>query len=78
MPATTLRPFTGPDYHEPSTRDARERIIEFFKVHLRSAPSPERPAQNRPDSGSTAPPGPQAPTSRVDEAEAGTGESAAE
>ena len=24
--------FTGPDYHEPSARDARERIIAFFDV----------------------------------------------
>jgi carboxymethylenebutenolidase len=27
--------FTGPDYHEPSARDARERIIAFFNAHLR-------------------------------------------
>jgi carboxymethylenebutenolidase len=37
--------FTGPSYHEPSARDARARIIEFFNEHLRPTPDQRPPAE---------------------------------
>ena len=30
---------TGNPYHEPSARDARRRILEFFARHLAAAPA---------------------------------------
>lgn len=32
-----LAKLTGNDFHEPSARDARRRIVEFFGAHLKSA-----------------------------------------
>jgi carboxymethylenebutenolidase len=33
---TVLSPLMGPGYHEPSARDARQRILSFFDHHLKA------------------------------------------
>jgi carboxymethylenebutenolidase len=32
-----LKKLTGVGYHEPSTQDARSRIVAFFDAHLKAA-----------------------------------------